>query len=582
MDYFTVVNLDREPFSNSPDPDFFYHSAQHVACLQKIELALRLKRGLNIVIGAVGSGKTTICRTLLKRLSGDACFEIHLVLDPSFASPLVFLETIASMMAVSLDGKADEQSLKEGIKNHLYKRGIGAGKTVVLVVDEGQKLPEFCLEILRELLNYETNDHKLLQIVLFAQKEFQDILERRDNLADRVNLIHFLGPMTYSDSRRMIQFRVDQAGKPDRQLKLFTTPALFEIYRVTQGYPRKIINLCHQCILALIVQNRCRVNRRLVRSCQRRSLSPQVNRRQPFLQGTFAFMVTVLCVGAGVLLLYRSGWLPPVSISIGNKTLLVTVAPNHVSDRNLGGTAVYTGSVSQNETQPQPDGGTTGSGDGLINDLEISALPEPLAADSAAIRDIPATEPDMLSDNVDDSAFRKKKEPFRNAVSMPALLGTLNVAPKDTLGQMLMVVYGDLRSRFLDAVLAANPHIRHADAINVGDVVHFPAMPLDDVQHHTPGWWLKIGDTDSMEAAYREALTRMDGYPARRIIAVWDRQAGLRYGLFVHGYFFNAQGAENARARLPEDLSAVVEIISGWPAGTVFFSDPFAGKGRWD
>ncbi len=91
----------------------------------------------------------------------------------------------------------DTQQNKERIKHHLFQKGVEEKKTVILIIYEGQKLPVFCLEILREFLNYETNDHKLLQIVLFAQEEFQEILDRHANLADRVNLIQRLPQKNY-------------------------------------------------------------------------------------------------------------------------------------------------------------------------------------------------------------------------------------------------------------------------------------------------------------------------------------------------------------------------------------------------
>ena len=95
MDYFSILNLNKEPFSNSPDPDYFFDSQQHVSCLQKLELSLRLKRGLNVVIGEVGTGKTTLCRQLLRRFSEDADVESHLMLDPYFGTPHEFLLTVA-------------------------------------------------------------------------------------------------------------------------------------------------------------------------------------------------------------------------------------------------------------------------------------------------------------------------------------------------------------------------------------------------------------------------------------------------------------------------------------------------------
>ena len=89
MKYYEILNLKTEPFSNSPDPELFYDSEQHVACIQQLELSLRLKRGLNTVIGDVGTGKTTLCRQLIRKFSNDEDFICHLILDPIFSNPLV-------------------------------------------------------------------------------------------------------------------------------------------------------------------------------------------------------------------------------------------------------------------------------------------------------------------------------------------------------------------------------------------------------------------------------------------------------------------------------------------------------------
>ena len=90
MEYFRILNLIREPFSNSPEPEFFFQSAKHVSCLQQLELAIRLRRGLNVVMGHVGTGKTTLCRHLItqfmeKSEEADAV-ETHLLMDPAFST----------------------------------------------------------------------------------------------------------------------------------------------------------------------------------------------------------------------------------------------------------------------------------------------------------------------------------------------------------------------------------------------------------------------------------------------------------------------------------------------------------------
>lgn len=273
MDYFSILNLNKEPFSNSPDPDYFFQSRQHVSCLQKLELSLRLKRGLNVVIGDVGTGKTTLCRQLLRRFAEDDNVATHLILDPYFSSPIEFLKTVAQTLTGETlsDEKTDDWQVKEIIKKFLYQKGVDEDNLVILIIDEGQKIPSFCLELLREFLNYETNEHKLLQIAIFAQKEFEQTLEAHANFTDRINLYHQLQPMNFKDTRMMIQFRLAQSSASSKSIAPFSYPALWLIYRATKGYPRKIVNLCHRCILAMIIQNRSKANWLLVRSSIRRT-----------------------------------------------------------------------------------------------------------------------------------------------------------------------------------------------------------------------------------------------------------------------------------------------------------------------
>lgn len=528
MNYFSLLNLDREPFSNSPDPDFFFQSQQHVACLQKLELALRLKRGLNIVIGPVGSGKTTLCRTLLKQFAADSSVESHLVLDPAFNSPAAFLENIGSMIVDRSQAGGDAYAIKEAIKQHLYKKGVEASQTVILIIDEGQKLPVFSLEILRELLNYETNAHKLLQIVIFAQEEFQETLARHANLADRVNLLHCLGPMGLADTHRMIHFRIRRSSGQPRPPALFSKLALLAIYRATGGYPRKVINLCHQCLLALIIQNRRRVGWRLVRSCTARSLAqgPRSRRTVPLLA------TSALLTVAAILLVY-------IRVPGGISSILVPTT-NH----------------------------------------DATALPEktPSSSPPLPIGAPPAAPPSSVTDPAQPILAAVQSTDVQTAP--PVLLGAVTVQPDDTLGRMVTVIYGDSHHRYFKAVLDANPHIGHADAIRLGDRIVFPAVATTYSQRAYPLWWLRVDAAGSLEEAFRRAvkISASKEGPRMRIVSAWDRQRGLRYELFVFGYFFSPSAAETMKAKLPHELSETAEIQSGWATDALLFADPFAGK----
>jgi general secretion pathway protein A len=268
MEYFKILNLIKEPFSNSPEPELFYQSPQHVDCLQKLELAVRLRRGLNVVIGDVGTGKTTLCRQLIQKFSRDENIETHLLLDPHFSKSSEFLCTLSEMFTGAESDLHDftEWELRERIKNHLFDKGVGKGQGIILIIDEGQKIPDFGIEILRELLNYETNEHKLLQIVIFAQKEFRQILDKHPGFEDRIDVSYNLGPMNFRDTRALIRYRLEKSSEAGKSNVKITYSALRAIFRLTEGYPRRIMTLCHQIILALIIQDRKTVGWLLVNS----------------------------------------------------------------------------------------------------------------------------------------------------------------------------------------------------------------------------------------------------------------------------------------------------------------------------
>ncbi|WP_243312408.1 AAA family ATPase [Fundidesulfovibrio agrisoli] len=300
MRYFELLNLRREPFSNSPDPDLFYNAPQHKECLQALEIALRLKRGLCVVTGHVGTGKTTLCRQLIRMLGSRQGVVTHLVLDPSYSDAREFLIHLAGFFGLeeARAVQASDLQLREHLKSALWTLAVEQDRLVALIVDEGQKISLECLEILRELLNFETNEHKLLQIVIFAQLEFEPILESKANLADRVNMRFRLGPLDFRSTRDLIQARLAMCAKDISPEGLFTFGAFVAVYLATDGFPRQILQLCHQALLAVIIKEKPRVTWGVVRSCMRwRTLGLPRRRRWPRL------------LGAGVLLLAAvAGW----------------------------------------------------------------------------------------------------------------------------------------------------------------------------------------------------------------------------------------------------------------------------------
>lgn len=253
MSYLAALKLEREPFSTSPDPSFFYRSRAHYAALNRLEIAIRLKRGLSLILGDVGTGKTTLSRALLQAFYGEEDFVFHLVLDPAFKSEGQFLAHLTKLFGISPFFRSGIDH-REAIERYLFQKCVEQQKTVVLIIDEGQKLTQPQLEILRTLLNYETNEHKMLQLVIFAQTELLPRVQSIRNFMDRVSLRYMLNPLDEEETGCLIEFRLQQAGyKGERSL--LSREAIHKVYEHTQGYPRQIALICHKAIEHLIMDD---------------------------------------------------------------------------------------------------------------------------------------------------------------------------------------------------------------------------------------------------------------------------------------------------------------------------------------
>jgi general secretion pathway protein A len=274
MSYFKVLGLEREPFSTSPDPLFFYQSKEHKTSLTSLLIELHLKRGLSVILGDVGTGKTTLSRKLVQSLKERDGFEFHMIFDPTYESEQVFLSSLIRLFGITGDiqnvrlndvrqtaegGQASRIELKEALQRFLFQKVVEQYKTVVLIIDEAQKLDTTSLEVLRVLLNYETNEYKLLQLVLFGQLELHSKIMTMANFIDRISFKYTLNPLDEDEMSEMINFRIKQAGYQGK-ISLFQEDALKEIYRYTKGYPRQVNLLCHKVLKNVVIKSKAVVD----------------------------------------------------------------------------------------------------------------------------------------------------------------------------------------------------------------------------------------------------------------------------------------------------------------------------------
>jgi general secretion pathway protein A len=573
MDYFSILNLDREPFSNSPDPEYFFHSSQHLDCLQKLELSLHLRRGLNVIIGDVGTGKTTLCRQMIRRFAQRKEVETHLILDPVFKDGPDFLATVARLLSGKRPPEeTSDWQVKEFIKNSLFRKGVDQKKITVLIIDEGQKIPSFCLEILREFLNYETNEYKLLQIVIFAQTEFESVIRSHPNFADRISLRHYLKPLSFSDTRMMIRFRLEKSSTSKQNLDLFTLPALIAIYRATGGFPRKIINLCHQCILAMIIQNRTKVGWGTVRRCSERVF--QIHTRRWPHWATALGLIAVLA-GVG----WWQSWPPfrptlpePLAAPVRQAISQVPAAP---------------AAPAAAEAAPAPTPSPAADEAAPVSTAAPAPAPgpEPAAPPSAP----PAAEstPPPTAPTVAALAMPPAEPPPAALVQPrplprsgpPESLGKITIQRNETVSGLIHKVYGQYSNRHFRAIIIANPQIDDPDRILVGQSIQIPALAVAAKPPNREVWWVKAGETGSLQEAFDLMRTYPESAPPLRLIPFWQPGSGTRFAVVLKQFFTNPQAAELQLRLLPAHLGTGSGIVSSWDEDAVFFSDPYyAGK----
>ena len=266
------MGLEREPFSTSPDPDFFCLCPQYRSTLANLIIEFRLKRGLSVVLGDIGTGKTTLGRKLVQMLKDRNGFVFHMVLDPTYPTQDLFFSALLRTLRVDLP--APEPSLvdyRDALEQFLFRRGVEEKQNVVLIIDEAHKLSPMSLEALRVLLNYETNNAKLLQLVLLGQMELLPILRDMPNLADRISMKATLRPLNFEETQNMIEFRLQEAGYRSG-VPLFSDDAVRAVWERTEGYPRRISMTCHQLLRELAMRSERSVERDLVEELTQREI----------------------------------------------------------------------------------------------------------------------------------------------------------------------------------------------------------------------------------------------------------------------------------------------------------------------
>jgi general secretion pathway protein A len=255
--YLDCYGLTSAPFRLSPDPEFFFPSKPHIAAREVLKYAVANAEGFMVLSGPAGTGKTLLLRILLQELDSR---KISVLLTNPVLSPAGLLHQILLELGFKLDAAIGEANLLAAFQKILLNLA-NKENDILIIVDEAQNIPLETLEYLRMLSNIETNQRKLLQILLTGQPELEDLLQdpRLAQLSQRIAVNERLRPFSATETMEYVNYRLAKAGRGDLML---TFSAKKTLYRMTDGIPRLVNRLMDRTLLVACSDYKGQLTRR--------------------------------------------------------------------------------------------------------------------------------------------------------------------------------------------------------------------------------------------------------------------------------------------------------------------------------
>jgi general secretion pathway protein A len=299
--YTKYFGLTEEPFSIAANPRFLYMSTRHREALAHLLYGIRSDSGFVLLTGEVGTGKTTVCRCLLEQLPENT--DVAFILNPK-VTVIELLSSICDELGIACPGH--DRSVKtfvDAINRHLLEHHA-EGRSTVVIIDEAQNLSVDVLEQLRLLTNLETNERKLMRIILLGQPELETMLSRPElrQVEQRITARYHLQPLLRSEINAYVLHRLAVAG---RREPVFSARVLGKLYSKTGGIPRLINVICDRAMLGAYVKSRREVNGPILNKAAR-EVQGRSNQPRWLLRGSIVASALLVGVVAAAALFYNN------------------------------------------------------------------------------------------------------------------------------------------------------------------------------------------------------------------------------------------------------------------------------------
>jgi len=439
--YLDYYQLSKEPFYITPDPAFLFLSESHKQAMANIVYGIGMKKGLMVIIGDIGVGKTMIAQALLAR--SDREFLKTIYMDNADVSFENLLQTICRNLGLPATNNTSEDLNR--LRGFLIDQDM-AGRTVALFIDDAHTMPDETLDNLVFLSNLETKDKKLLQIVLIGQPKLNALLDKNElrHIKQRIAIRSTIAKLTPAESLAYVKHRLEKAGADDTSA--FTKTALERILKVAGGIPRVINVLCDNALVNAYGHQAKSVTTQVANEAITDLMGSERRWYFKYLRWQTGVLVALMCMSAMLLVAYHNGYF--TSRVAQRETGGVLPPHNQTVDKPASTFAVNQNTIAQVASQPSQDKKTPG----------------------ATLQQANAVHP---SNQVTPQVSPKITAPKSGSERSKKMV-KIKVKQGDSFIQLIKEYYGRTDKELLAYVKSKNSHIQDLHNLRQGTVLYFP------------------------------------------------------------------------------------------------------------